>query len=200
MAPSVDRGELQIIPYEPDRVYAGVKVLFKCLPNEDSSKESDAKPKDLKSGEDEEISNTSSDEQRTLAPALQLLQCYFPRQFERMQKRGDNFYGWVQQGVTLNGPIDRVNYGAYFNWRSNDYRLNQAYVVHENTLEHDGKPNLGYRVGFVAGYDAPFLVANGLFNSFTGFDPTSGLGVVRPASFWQSVVSPGLALLCERVD
>jgi len=95
------------------------------------------------------------------------------------------FYGWVQQGFAANfdNPRDRVNFGANFDWRSNDYRLNQVYFVYENSLEHDGKPNVGYRVDFLVGHDAPFFVANGLFSSFTGFDPTSGVGTDGPASF-----------------
>ena len=95
------------------------------------------------------------------------------------------FYGWIQQGFTANfdNPRDRVNFGVDFNWRSNDYRLNQAYFVVENTLEHETAFNVGYRVDFVAGHDAPFLAANGLFSSFTGFDPSSGFGVDGPASF-----------------
>src|ERR1700720_2532100 len=58
------------------------------------------------------------------------------------------FYGWVQQGFAANfdSPRDRVNFGANLDWRSNDYRLNQVYFVYENPLEHEGKPNVGYRV------------------------------------------------------
>lgn len=95
------------------------------------------------------------------------------------------FYGWIQQGFAANfdSPRDRVNFGANFDWRSNDYRLNQAYLVLERPLEHEGKPNLGYRVDFLAGHDAPFFVANGLFSNFTGFDSTSGVGVNGPKSF-----------------
>jgi hypothetical protein len=87
--------------------------------------------------------------------------------------------------VNFASPRDRVNYGVNFNWRSNDYRLNQVYLVCENTLEHEDKCNIGYRVDLVTGHDAPFLVANGLFSDFTGFDPTSGFGVAGPASFRQ---------------
>ncbi len=94
-------------------------------------------------------------------------------------------YGWVQQGFTVNfdNPRDRVNFGVDFNWRSNDYRLNQVYFVFDNPLEHEATPNVGFRVDFVVGHDAPFLVANGMFSNFTGFDASSGFGADGPASF-----------------
>jgi hypothetical protein len=116
---------------------------------------------------------------------MQAIQCYWPKKYDRMQKKGDNFYGWVWAGFTGNfdSPNDRVNFGTNFNWRSNDYRLDQIYFVYENTLEHEGEANVGYRVDFNAGHQAPFLVANGLFSDFTGFDPTSGYGLEGPGSF-----------------
>lgn len=93
-------------------------------------------------------------------------------------ERPFKLYGWIQQGFTANfdAPDDRVNFGVNFNWRSNDYRLNQVYGVLENTLEHDGRFNVGYRVDAVVGHDAPWLAANGLFDHVTGLDPTSGVG------------------------
>jgi hypothetical protein len=96
-------------------------------------------------------------------------------------------YGWVQQGFAANpdSPHDRINFGANLDWRANGYRLNQVYFVAEKSLEHEGKPNIGYRVDFLVGHDAPFFVANGLFSNFTGFDATSGVGVDGPASFRQ---------------
>lgn len=96
-------------------------------------------------------------------------------------------YGWVQQGFAVNpaSPSDRINFGANEDWRSNDYRLNQVYFVLENKLEQESRPNVGYRVDFLVGNDAPFFVANGLFSSFTGFDRTSGVGVDGPESFRQ---------------
>src|SRR6266542_2565474 len=86
--------------------------------------------------------------------------------------------GWLQQGFTANfdSPDDRINFGVNFNWRSNDYRLNQLNLVLENALEHENRFNLGYRIDFLVGHDAPFFAANGLFDHFTGLDPTSGVG------------------------
>lgn len=96
-------------------------------------------------------------------------------------------YGWLQQGFAANpaAPSDRINFGANYDWRSNDYRLNQAYFVVENTLEQEATPNVGYRVDFLVGHDAPFFAANGLFSSLTGFDVTSGVGTDGPGSFRQ---------------
>jgi len=100
-------------------------------------------------------------------------------------KEAVHFYGWVQQGFAANpgNPRDGINFGANLDWRSNGYRLNQVYFVCENALEHEGVPNVGYRVDFLVGHDAPFFVANGLFSNFTGFDATSGVGLDGPASF-----------------
>lgn len=96
-------------------------------------------------------------------------------------------YGWIQQGFALNpaSPRDRINFGVNEDWRANDYRLNQVYFILENPLEHEGRPNVGYRVDFLIGNDTPFFAANGLFSGFTGFDATSGVGVNGPASFRQ---------------
>jgi len=94
-------------------------------------------------------------------------------------------YGWVQQGFAANpdSPHDRVNFGSNYDWRSNDYRLNQVYFVLEKPLAQDGNPNIGYRADFLVGNDAPFFAANGLFSNFTGFNPTSGVGVAGPEKF-----------------
>src|SRR5262245_47926810 len=102
-----------------------------------------------------------------------------------LEASGTQIYGWIQQGFAGNpdSPRDRVNFGANLGWRSNDYRLNQVYFILENTLEHEEKLNIGYRVDFLVGHDAPFFVANGLLSDFTGFDPNSGVGVDGPKSF-----------------
>ena len=94
-------------------------------------------------------------------------------------------YGWLQAGLTanFNRPADRINFGVNFNWRSNDYRLNQLCFVLENPLEHENRFNLGYRVDFLVGHDAPFFASNGLFDRFTGLDSTSGVGLEGPSSF-----------------
>ena len=102
-----------------------------------------------------------------------------------LESHGIQIYGWIQQGFAGNpaDPQDRVNFGANYDWRSNDYRLNQVYFILENVLEQEDTFNIGYRVDFLVGHDAPFFVANGLFSNFTGFDPSSGVGVDGPKSF-----------------
>src|SRR5262245_23578007 len=96
-----------------------------------------------------------------------------------------SIYGCIQQGFAGNpaSPNDRVNFGANLDWRSNDYRFNQFYLIAERPLERESKFAFGYRLDFLIGTDAPWFVANGLFSSFTGFDRTSGIGVDGPGSF-----------------
>jgi putative OmpL-like beta-barrel porin-2 len=102
-----------------------------------------------------------------------------------LESAGIQVYGWIQQGFAGNpdSPHDRVNFGTNLDWRSNDYRLNQVYLVVENTLGHENAFNIGYRVDVLGGHDAPFFVANGLLSDFTGFDERSGVGVNGPRSF-----------------
>jgi hypothetical protein len=109
--------------------------------------------------------------------------------------------GWIELGFAGNpdSPRDRINFGANYDWRSNDYRLNQAYLVLENPLEHEGKRNVGYRADLLVGHDAPFFAANGLFSSFTGLDPSSGVGVDGPKSY-RNVNGIGLDLPQFYVD
>jgi len=104
---------------------------------------------------------------------------------DRLDAVGTNVYGWIQQGFAGNpaSPRDRINFGTNFDWRANDYRLNQVYFVVEKPLAHEEKWTIGYRVDFLVGHDAPFFVANGLLSDFTGFDSTSGVGVDGPKSF-----------------
>jgi hypothetical protein len=98
---------------------------------------------------------------------------------------GTSIYGWLQQGFAGNpaSPSDRVNFGANLDWRSNDYRLNQFYLVAERPLDRGDKFAFGYRLDFLIGTDAPWFVANGLFSGFTGYDINSGIGVDGPQSF-----------------
>lgn len=96
-----------------------------------------------------------------------------------------SFGGWVELGYAANfdHPRDRVNFGANFDWRSDDYRVNQVYLTAQKPIEESDRSTIGYRVDFLAGHDAPFFVANGLFSNFTGFDPTSGIGTNGPGSY-----------------
>src|SRR5689334_25446098 len=42
-----------------------------------------------------------------------------------LEGAGTQIYGWIQQGFAgnLDNPRDRVNFGANYDWRANDYRL-----------------------------------------------------------------------------
>jgi putative OmpL-like beta-barrel porin-2 len=106
---------------------------------------------------------------------------------EGLQSWGTSIYGWLEQGFGGNpaSPSDRVNFGANLDWRSNDYRFNQFYLVAERPFERENTWGFGYRLDFLIGTDAPWFVANGLFSGFTGYEPTSGIGVDGPKSFRQ---------------
>jgi hypothetical protein len=192
--------DLEMKPVEPSPRYCGCKGLFWCPPKEEEKKENGNGNGDKKNGEKKEGEEAKKEEEKkngeeakeeekpeTLAPLMQLIQCASPRCADGMKKRGDNAYGWIWMGFTGNfdSPRDRINFGVNHNWRSNDYRLDQVYLVYENPLEHENELNFGYRVDFYTGHVAPFMVSLGLFSDFTGFDQTSGYGVAGPASFRQ---------------
>jgi hypothetical protein len=207
--------DLEMKPFEPGPQYCGCKKFFHCpkkegekngtgegergagspLPKDEKNTgdgvkkegEEATKEEEKKNGNGEEKKEEEKKDEGPTTPLMQLINCWSPCKYDRMQKRGDNFYGWVEAGYTFNtgSPNDRINFGTNFNWRSNDYQLSQVYFVYENALEHDGKPNVGYRLDFYGGQQTPFQVANGLFSNFTGFDVTSGYGVEGPPSFRQ---------------
>jgi len=147
----------------------------------------EAKQNESKNGEEKKNGEESKEPEKeeTLTPLMDVVRRGAPCKYQRMKKKGDNLYGWIQQGFTMNpaSPNDRINFGPNFNQRSNDYRLNQFYLVYENTLEQSDATNVGYRVDVMGGHDAGFLVANGLLDLVTGHDPTSGFGVEGPGSF-----------------
>lgn len=183
------------------------KNFFWCVPKEkkgengkDDNKDDGEGKKEKENGNgdrqayDKQNGKDNGDEKKDeekkeepLTPLTQLIQCASPCCYERMKKRGDNVYGWAWMGFAANpaGPTDRIDFGTNFNWRANDYRLDQFYFVWENALEHEKQANVGYRVDFYTGHQAPFFVENGLFSGFTGFDETSGYGVEGPSSFRQ---------------
>lgn len=104
---------------------------------------------------------------------MQAMKIHSPDFYALMDAQQIRLYGWIQQGLTFNfdGPSDRTNFGTSFNLRSNDYRLNQVYLVLEKTLaENKQDYSWGFRWDFFAGHDAPFLanISLGLFDNFTG--------------------------------
>jgi hypothetical protein len=154
---------------------------------ETEPKEGEKKVEEKKNDDEKKNGEEAKEPEKieTLTPLMDLVRRGAPCKYERMKKKGDTFYGWIQQGFTLNpaSPSDRINFGPHFNHRSNDYRLNQIYLVYENTLEQTDTTNVGYRIDVLAGHDAPFLVENGLLDMVTGHDPTSGFGGEGPPSF-----------------
>jgi hypothetical protein len=110
----------------------------------------------------------------TPAPLMQWLNCRLPGLACRMDKSGIEAYGFVQQGYTINtdSPRDRHNYGVNFNNRSNDYLLNQAYIVLEKPLDlcRRNELHFGGRLDFFAGHDAPDVENNalGLWDNVSG--------------------------------
>ncbi len=193
--------DLQLKPFETVPTFSGCKGLLWCPQKANNGQEERQDAKEGQEKKDTENKESAAkgangapaeaqgEQARELAkrPLMQVIQWHCPFHYDRMTKRGDSLYGWIQQGYTSNidSPRDRVNYGVNFNWRSNDYRLNQLYLVFENPVEHEDQASIGYRVDWVTGHDAPFLVSLGLFSDFTGFDPTSGFGVAGPASYRQ---------------
>lgn len=73
--------------------------------------------------------------------------------------------GWIQQGVTFNfnAPSDRSNTRVFFNDRSNDYLLNQAYFHAAVPVCNDGSHwDVGGRLDVNYGSDSRFITVPGL--------------------------------------
>src|SRR5205823_5826336 len=113
------------------------------------------------------------------------IQCYTPGMYAALECHKTKVYGFVQGGYTLNtdNPNDRENFGVNFNHRSNDFRLNQVYLIVEKTLEQNDCVNWGYRADFLVGHDAPFIVANGMFDNFVGGHKQNRIGVDIPQAY-----------------
>jgi hypothetical protein len=178
--------DLEMKPVEPAAKLCGCSCLYNflwCPPEEEEEKEEEknGNGEEKKNGNGEEKKNGNGEEKKNgngeekkegepeeegeeeedLTPLMQAIQCCCPDLFCHLDSHGTKVYGWVQQGFTANfdSPEDRTNFGTPFNFRSNEYRLNQAYIVLENALEHEGCFNIGYRVDFFAGTDAPWIEA-----------------------------------------
>jgi hypothetical protein len=147
----------------------------------------------------------AEEEAPELNPLMQVIECRFPALFDRLDCRGAKVYGWLQGGYTFNldSPDDRLNYGTNFNNRSNDFLLNQAYIVLEKPLDLEKRQDdfhIGYRVDFLAGHDTPYFenVGLGLFDNFTGdsleYSRLSEMGIGMP-QFYVDIHAP---ILTER--
>jgi len=79
--------------------------------------------------------------------------------------------GWIEQGVTFNSdsPTNRFNTPVTFNDRSNEYELNQLYMILEHPVDtHSGTVNLGGRADFLWGTDYFFTESFGLEKRLDG--------------------------------
>jgi hypothetical protein len=73
--------------------------------------------------------------------------------------------GWISQGVTINtnSPANRSNFPVTFNDRSNDYQLNQLYLVLARPVNQSGcRWDVGGRVDLLYGTDQIYVTARGL--------------------------------------
>lgn len=76
---------------------------------------------------------------------------------------GIRWEGWIAQGVTLNtrSPRNRSNSPVTFNDGSNEYQMNQLYLVAERAVRDDDW-SVGGRVDFLYGTDHRYTMARGL--------------------------------------
>ena len=78
---------------------------------------------------------------------------------------GINYAGWIDQGVTINtsSPSNGSNFPVTFNDESNEYLLDQVYMLLERPVEQLGYAwDIGGRVDLLFGTDAKFTTARGL--------------------------------------
>lgn len=90
------------------------------------------------------------------------------RLFDRISEQnrcGFDFYGYLDQGVTLNpdSPRDRINGPVLSNYRSNDYQMNGLYMVGERKIDPKScHAQLGGRIDMIYGTDAACGLSLGL--------------------------------------
>ena len=90
--------------------------------------------------------------------------------------RSGNFYirGWIDQGATFNSmsPKDRWNGPVGYNWRSNEYMMNQLYTVIGRDVTANGCFwDAGGRVDALYGTDYRYTQATGLETHKIGNTP-----------------------------
>ncbi len=76
---------------------------------------------------------------------------------------GIRWEGWIAQGATLNteSPNNRSNFPVTFNDGSNEYQMNQLYLVAERAVRKDAF-SVGGRVDLLYGTDHRYTMARGL--------------------------------------
>lgn len=88
--------------------------------------------------------------------------------------------GWLEQGYTWSPdrPANRFNGPVAFNDRSNEYQLNQLYLIAERVAKPGERtPELGGRVDFLYGTDHRFVTASGLDDDWSGSARFYGLAM-----------------------
>ena len=95
---------------------------------------------------------------------------------ERDFFRSGNFYirSWIDQGATFNSesPKDRVNGPTGYNWRSNEYMMNQLYTIIGRDVKVNGCLwDAGGRVDLLYGTDYIYTQATGLETHKIGNTP-----------------------------
>ena len=92
-----------------------------------------------------------------------------------------NVRGWLDQGITLNSasPADRFNGPVGYNDRSNEYMLNQLYLITERTtkVEGDCGTDWGFRVDLLYGEDRRYTAAAGLDSNWNDNQRFYGLSM-----------------------
>ncbi len=99
---------------------------------------------------------------------------------ERDFFRSGQFYirGWIDQGMTFNSasPADRSNGPVGYNWRSNDYTMNQLYTTFGRDVCANGCFwDAGGRVDLLYGTDYRYTEAIGLETDSSGDPHWNGL-------------------------
>ena len=89
--------------------------------------------------------------------------------------------GWLDQGFTWNpqDPANRSNGPVGYNDRSNEYMLNQLYLVAERTtkVENGCGTDWGFRVDLLYGEDRRYTAANGLDSTWNDDERFYGLSM-----------------------
>jgi len=94
--------------------------------------------------------------------------------------RGVDVRGWLDQGFTWNPaePGNRFNGPVTFNDRSNEYQMNQLYLIAERVTKTEDKDwDLGGRVDVLYGTDARFTTATGLETAWNEGERFYGLAM-----------------------
>lgn len=97
-----------------------------------------------------------------------------------LERRRIDVRGWIDQGFTWNpdNPANRFNGPVAYNDRSNEYMLNQLYMIAERvTKTDDGGWDLGGRVDLLYGTDSRFPLAFGLDNEWNQSQRFYGLAM-----------------------